>query len=217
MGYTGFFVRDQLGQQPDQQGGGFDGSPDIVLMQQQVPSVQLATPAAYGTDYGSSVSAGAPTFVYPRALASQIANTTGQAWFFWTIEPLLLWPQEWRSDQVAVGGQAINYQPISAGEEDQPCIVSTPFEWTPQPEASGSTDYYAILWIDGSGNGGNPLNLLQPFTGIDEIQAFVTQTPNVGMRRCSLTGGFDAAITEPLVERSGCLPFGKLLRPGTLR
>ena len=213
MGYTGFFVRDELGQEPGQQGGGFDGSPDIVLAQQPVPSAQFATPAAYGTDYGSTVGTGSPTFVYSRALASQIADTTGQAWFFWTTGPLLLWPQEWRSDQVSVGGQAINYQPISAGEADQPCIVSTPFEWTPQPDASGSTDYYAIVWIDGSGTGDNPLDTLQPFTGIDAIHAFVTQTPNVGMRQCNVLGGF----VEPPTARSGCLPFGKLLRPRALR
>jgi hypothetical protein len=129
---------------------------------------------------------GAPNFVYPRALASQIANQSGQVWLFWTPAEVLLFPWVWRSDQISVGGQAVNYQPIVAGAAGQPCTIETAFEWTPTPYPPGTAAYYVIALINNPGVTGDPRD--QIYGPIEDMQALVDAMPYLAMRRCSLLG-----------------------------
>jgi hypothetical protein len=194
--YTGFFVRDNLGQVPNQQGVCWSSSPDIIFngtTAQQNPSL-YTTAAGYATDYGATVYLQTPNYVYLRALnTNPTGPVAGRAWFYFVESDLALWPQNWRGfngDCVSVAGNPVNYQKIMANTNGEVCIAGLPYIWTPPPLASG-THYCAVNWIDNSLNdpGVNPVSTFGNMGSFDALVAFVLAHPNMGWRNTSDVSG----------------------------
>lgn len=199
MAYTGFFVRDYLGQVPNQPPAGpFTTSPDIVFSG-KVPTTsgQYVTPQGYTTDYGSIVFTSVTNFVYPRALNAQSQGSTGRVWFFWVESNLALWPQNWRGDLVTVSGQSANFQPIAASSGNQVSVVSQPFEWTP-PVTTGNYHYVSIVWVENNPSNPpvNPFQGLAPFPSFDAFAQYVLSNPNMGLRDVVSVNGQAPTWTE---------------------
>jgi hypothetical protein len=207
---TTFFVRDYLGQQPGQQGAAWSTSPDVVLAG-AVPTQasQYTTPQGYATDYGAMIYINRANFIYPRALSLGGA-TTGRAWLFWAQSDLALWPQNWRSDQITVGGEAVNYQPITASADGAIAVVDQPFEWTPPSPAAGQ-HYISILWIEDTPANPpvNPVAGLPPFPTFDDLANFVLSHDNMGWRDSVAVNGQAPTWSQviPITGPSPATPF----------
>jgi hypothetical protein len=205
--YIGFFIRDNLGQVPNQQGTCWSSSPDIIFngtSAQQNPSI-YTTAAGYATDYGATVYLNTPNFVYLRALnANPTVPATGRVWFYFVESDLVLWPTNWRGfngDCVSVSGDPINYQPITATSNDQICLAGQPVIWTPPNLATG-THYCAVSWIDNvPGDPSiNPVSTFGYMSSFDNLVSFVLNHPNMGWRNTTdVTGlGLTWAQTEKI-------------------
>ena len=207
-----FFVRDNLGQQPGQQGTSWSSCPDLILMglqPAQDPTV-FTTPTGYATDYGSTVYAQNPpvqNFVYLRALntgaASPQAPVTGRAWFYWVESDLALWPMNWNATLITVAGNPANYQDLSATSNNQVVIPNLPFLWGPPPPVSGQ-HYCVISWIESppSQQPQNPVLSIGTLGTFDALVNFVLSNPNMGWRNTAdvsaqLTWSYSTNITGP--------------------
>ncbi|MEK2607011.1 hypothetical protein [Burkholderia arboris] len=188
MTYSGFFVRDQLGDTVSglQKRDGSSGSPDIILngiTPAPNPSV-FTTTSGYHTDYGCDVTLEQANFVYLRALNTTSEQATGTAWFYYTPCNLLLWPSDWRSAAIQVDGMEMNCQPIVATAGNQVCVTDS-FVWTP-PDLPLDADHYCVVsWIDypvHTDPGWTPLSELPRFNTLDDLLDFVVTHPNMGWR-----------------------------------
>lgn len=175
MTYSGFFVRDNLGQTVEggQDPSQWSASPDIILCGTTPPpnTTDFTTPKGYATDYGNVVYIDRVNYVYLRALNTTTAAATGKAWFYYAESDLCLWPSKWQSAQVTVDGLGMNHQPIVSTAGNQVC-VSGPFLWTPPPFGDGHTDddhYCLVSWMENP-----PLHQppWTPLTGLPELFAF---------------------------------------------
>jgi hypothetical protein len=213
MAYSGFFVREYLGQLPNQPPSGpWTQSPDVVFSG-KVPadSQQYVTAQGYATDYGSYVFTNVTNFVYPRALNAQSQGSTGRVWFFWVDSSLALWPQNWRGDLVTVSGQQANFQPIAASSGDQISVVNQPFEWTPPPPPTTSGHYVSIVWVENNPADPpvNPFQGLAPFPTFEALAQYVLSNPNMGLRGVVNINGQAPTWTQttPVVGPSPAQPF----------
>jgi|GEM_PF-1496497 len=194
--YLGFFVRDELGQVPNQNGTSWSTSPDIIFQgTQPAPNPAIfATPAGYATDYGANVvmgippNASPPNYVYLRALNTQPSagpNTpfTGRVWFFFVESDLALWPQNWRTDQITVAGGNQNYQDIVATSVNQICQPLLPYIWTP-PSLAAGTHFCAVSWIENTpvNPPQNPVIQIGAISTFDALVNLVLANPNMGWR-----------------------------------
>ncbi|WP_035644864.1 hypothetical protein [Bradyrhizobium sp. ORS 285] len=193
--YIGFFVRDNLGQVPNQTGSSWSSCPDIIFAGTGNPAPPplstYTSPAGYATDYGSTVyttTPPTPNYTFLRALNTNPAATpqapiTGRAWFYWVESDLALWPQNWNTGSVTVAGSAINYQPITTTANNQVVICNLPFIWTPPPPAAG-THYCGVSWIENNPTATpqNPALGFGAFNTFNDLVNFVLQNPNMGWR-----------------------------------
>ena len=208
-----FFVRDNLGQTPGQQGTSWSSCPDIILQGLQAASdpTVFTTPAGYATDYGSTVYAQMPpvqNFVYLRALntsasASTETPVTGRAWFYWVESDLALWPTNWNTGSIAVAGNPANYQDIAATANGQVVIPNLPYLWSPPPPNTG-THYCCVSWIESppSAQPQNPVLAFGYMGTFDALVNFVLSNPNMGWRNTAdvqgqLTWSYSTNITGP--------------------
>lgn len=201
--YLGFFVRDELGQLPNQTSANWASSPDIIFQGVQPapnPAV-FTTTAGYAIDYGANVSMGIPpkqsppNFIYLRALntnpnASSGAQITGRAWFYFVESDLALWPQNWRTDEITVAGNNQNYQDIVATAANQICQPLQPYIWTPPALASG-THYCGVSWIENApvNPPQNPVIQIGALASFDALVSFVLANPNMGWRNTTDVAG----------------------------
>lgn len=198
--FIGFFVRDNLGQTPDQQGTSWSSSPDIIFQGTQSapdPS-QFLTSTGYATDYGSTVYVQNPpvqNFVYLRALNTNPAATssnplTARAWFYWVESDLVLWPQNWNTGSVQVAGVQQNYQDIVATANNQVIMPNLPYLWSPLPPASGQ-HYCCISWMEypPSNPPQNPVLSFGYMGSWDALTQFVLQHHNMGWRNTADVAG----------------------------
>jgi len=186
--FQGFFVRDDIGQLPNQTGSGWSGSPDVVFAGlNPIDPATLTTPAGYAKDFGATVIMNEPNNVYLRALNTLPTGATGRAWFFWVESDLALWPNKWRGDLVTVLGNNCNYQDIVASGPNVVCAAVQPYVWTPPPFVQAGAHYCAVNWMEYPPSI-NPTNPVQsfPYMGTcDNLAAFVLAHPNMGWRNTS--------------------------------
>ena len=153
MSYSGFFVRENIGQTVDggQDPSQWSASPDIILCGIKAPpnTTDFTTPQGYATDYGNIVYMNQVNYVYLRALNATTAAATGRAWFYYAESDLCLWPSKWMSTNILVDGIGMNNQKIIATGGNQVC-VSGPFLWTPPYFHDGSLDTLAdvVAWFN---------------------------------------------------------------------
>lgn len=212
--YQGLFVRDQLGQLPNQPGTTFSMSPDIITSgAQPAPDAsQFVTPDGYATDFGANVILNQPNFVYLRALNTDPAiPTTGRAWFYYTESDLALWPTKWRSDSILVDGNAQNYQDIAAAATNQACQPNSPFVWTP-PLPASNTHYCCVSWMENppvSSPPQDPILKLPPFATFDDLVNFILSHPNMGWRNEMNVAGLGAtwSLTTNIAGPASGEPF----------
>ena len=198
--FIGFFVRDNLGETPTQQGTSWSSCPDIIFQGLQAapdPS-QFLTPAGYAQDYGSTVYVQNPpvgNFVYLRAMNTNPAATasnplTGRAWFYWVESDLALWPQNWNSGSVTVAGNPLNYQDITTTANNQVVMPNLPYIWSPPPPQSGS-HYCCISWMEypPSNPPQSPVSTIGYFQTWDQLTNFVLTHQNMGWRNTTDVAG----------------------------
>jgi hypothetical protein len=199
MTYTGFFVRDYIGQLPDQAGssGNWSSCPDIIFWNQQNPPMACPNPQVftttqgYGTDYGSTVYIGQgnpiPNYIYLRAWNTNAAATptspvTGRAWFFYTRSDLALYPRNWKSDVISVAGNTgVNYQDITATAVGA-CQPALPYVFSPvDPQGQ---HYCGISWIENqpSDPPENPVVEYGSMGDLNGLVKFILDHPNMGWR-----------------------------------
>jgi hypothetical protein len=198
--YIGFFVRDNLGQVPNQTGSSWSSCPDTILAGAAPPAdpTQYTTTTGYATDYGSNIYASTPptpNFVYLRALntnpaATAAAPITGRAWFYWVESDLAMWPQNWNTYLITVAAQPQNYQDIVTTANNQVVMCNLPFIWSPPPPAV-NTHYCVVSWIENTpvNPPQNPVLAFGAFATFNDLTNFVLQNPNMGWRNTTNVGG----------------------------
>jgi hypothetical protein len=202
--YIGFFVRDNLGQVPNQTGSAWSSSPDIIFAGASPPNDPsvYTTAAGYATDYGSNIYASSPAtpnFVYLRALntnpaATPAAPITGRAWFYWVESDLALWPQNWNTSMVTVAAAQINYQDIVTTANNQVVMCNLPFIWSPPPPAV-NTHYCGVSWIENVPVN-PPTNPVISLPSFNDLANFVLSNPNMGWRNTTNVGGLGFTWTQ---------------------
>jgi hypothetical protein len=205
--YIGFFVRDNLGQVPNQTGSSWSSCPDIIFAGATPPPnpAQYTTAASYATDYGSNIYASvppSPNYVYVRALntnpaASATTPITGRAWYYWVESDLAMWPQNWNSYLTTVAAQPINYQDIVTTANNQVVMCDLPFIWSPPPPAT-NTHYCAVLWIENTpvNPPQNPVAQIGAFNTFNDLVNFVLAHPNMGWRNTTNVGSLGYTWTQ---------------------
>ncbi|TSD83483.1 hypothetical protein FFK22_037555 [Mycobacterium sp. KBS0706] len=197
--YSGFFVRDNLGQTPSggQDRSGWSGCPDIILngtTPAENPS-DFTTADGYATDYGDTVQMEAANYVYLRALNATSGPLSGSAWLYYAEGDLALWPSKWQRANIQVGGEAMNYLPIAATAANQICVTGRPFIWTPPAFQSGhsASDHYCVIsWMENpplKPPPWTPLDDIPGFTVFDDLVDFILAHPNMGWRNTTDVSG----------------------------
>ncbi|KUZ80130.1 hypothetical protein [Burkholderia ubonensis] len=189
MSYSGFFVRDNLGQSVlgGQDRSGWSGCPDIILCGTTPPQDPNAftTAAGYATDYGAYVYLEQANYVYLRALNTTSGAATGAAWLYYSENDLVLWPSKWQKAAIQVGGMVMNNQPIAATAGNPQVCVTGPFVWTPPNLPQGSDHYCVVSWMDyppHQDSSWTPLSDIPQLSDLDDLVNFIVQHPNMGWR-----------------------------------
>jgi hypothetical protein len=182
MSYSGFFLRDALGDTPTSPAGAWTNSPDIIPagLQPLADPSEPVSQAGYARDEGQPVRDGSVNYIYVRALNTGGA-ATARIWLFYTDASLALWPQNWQYEGIQVAGAQANYVEIAANSANQIVLSSPPFQWTPARPRS----HYCLIAIAENAPLSNPPTPplpQQPFGTFDELAAFVQGNPNVGWR-----------------------------------
>jgi hypothetical protein len=183
--YSGFFVRDALGDTPNQPGSGpWTASPDIILAgTEPAQAAQYATPQGYATDYGATAYVNTPNFLYARALNASPGALTGRVWFYTVPSDLALWPQNWSGNGIMVGSQQVSYQDIAATQANEVSQPDLPFLWqTPQPQPGAH--FVTLIWIENDPvePPTSPAASLPAFPTFDDLAEFILTHPNIGLR-----------------------------------
>lgn len=191
MSYSGFFVRENIGQTVDggQDPSQWSASPDIILCGTTAPpnTTDFTTPQGYATDYGNVVYMNQVNYVYLRALNATTSAATGRAWFYYTESDLCLWPSKWMSANILVDGIGINNQKIIATGGNQVC-VSGPFLWTPpsfHQGHSGDDHYCLVSWMENpplQDPPWTPTTNLPELFEFEDLLNFILDHPNMGWR-----------------------------------
>ena len=184
MSYSGFFLRDALGNGPTSPGGGaWTLSPDIIPAGVQPladPSV-LVTRAGYNSEEGRPLQDGSANFVYVRALNLGSGAATARIWLFHTDASLALRPQNWGAEGIRTGGAPVNHVEVTASSANQIVLANPPFQWTPAPARS----HYCLIAIAENAPLSSPPSPPLPqqaFESFDALAAFIRAHPNMAWR-----------------------------------
>lgn len=204
MTYSGLFVRDHLGQAPDNNNnpGDWNNSPDMIFAvggnppkpQPPADTSVYTTPTGYNTDFGSTVFMQQTNYVYLRALNTTSGPVTGAAWFYYAESDLALWPAKWRTDNILVDGVSTNTQQIQIPQAGGVGVTDA-FLWTPPPfhQGASSWDHYCCLvWMENpplQPPPWTPLSAIPNMNSWGDLANFVVNNPNVGWRNTQDVSG----------------------------
>ena len=140
--------------------GPFSGCPDIIPWQQtnvQNPQNTFGSATGSSTSYdkdpGLDIIANNVNYIYVRGKNTGTAAVTGSnTYLFYSPSNLILWPQQWMSNQYmivpdpkSVGTAYVQMSAIPGAI----CVTPNPFIWlNPQPPATGT--HYCLITMTGS-------------------------------------------------------------------
>lgn len=185
MSYTGIFIRDDLGQLPDQGVAGWSDCPDIIFNGTVVaptPST-FTTAASYATRVPNTVYINQNNYIYLRGLNTNPAGQASHMFFYFTESDLMLWPKNWRSDHITVAGVNQNWSMLEASAPNIVAVTQQPLMWAPPPLAGSQYDHYCVIaWADNSGGTPVPPDFasLNQFTSCEQLAAFIQANQNMG-------------------------------------
>lgn len=198
MTYNGIFIRDDLGQQPGQASAGWSACPDV-LFSGRFPTDpnQYTTAASYATRTASDVFLGVDNYVYLRGLNTNSGPQASNMFFYYTESDLMLWPKNWRSENITVSGAIQNWSPLEASSGGAVAVTAEPLIWTPPLLHGSPYDHYCVIaWADNSGTPTPPdLGTYSQFSSCDQLAAFVQAHPNMGWRNTNDIYGTPAQQT----------------------
>jgi hypothetical protein len=187
MIYTGIFIRDYVGQVPNQQQRPLTkNSPDIfcsgttpladvtALTNQNnydrgLPMLNLQTPMQNN-------------YIYVRG--QNLSGDPQQAviYLYYAEPSIVQWPQNWKSDQISFGTSPQNWQPISAPGAttvgESLTVTPQPFTWMPD---SKNTHYSLVTWIE-NGPDQQHAPKIPVINTVQEMTDFIQSHPNVAWK-----------------------------------
>lgn len=189
--YEGLFLRHYAGQRPDGTGTISDGwtdSPDILLeglFPVPDPSI-FATRANYDqrpTKYDQIPDT--KNYVYIRGLNTTSGPIDARLWLYYTPSNMILWPQDWRSDNIIVDDPAnprnwVQMNGIGPGEIG---VGAPVFQWRPIGLPAGQ--HFCMIAFAENPPLSNPPRSPLPdgYMGSwNELGAFVQAHPNMAWR-----------------------------------
>jgi hypothetical protein len=184
MGYSGLFLRHDLGQNPGDPSTGWSESPDILLNGEasQPDLSQFTSAAGYQNAFNATVyTNNNDNYVYIRGLNTANGAQQSRVYFYYTESDLMLWPANWRSDRVRVIETPQNYVDIAATSSNQIVVGSQPLIWNAAPLDGSQWDHYCVVaWADNSTNPQPPS--IPNFGSCDELAHFIMAHPNMAWR-----------------------------------
>jgi hypothetical protein len=183
MSYSGIFIRDELGQQPCQPSAGWSDSPDILFAGPTIVDPrQYTTAASYATRTSNVVHTGVMNYVYLRGQNTNSGPQASNMFFYYTESDLVLWPKNWRGDNITVSGAKQNWSALEASTNGAIAVTAEGFVWTPPPLSGSAYDHYCVIaWADNSGTPVPPdFGTFNQFSSCEQLAAFVQSHPNMG-------------------------------------
>jgi DNA-binding beta-propeller fold protein YncE len=204
--YTGLFMRHYLGETPSSPPDGWSASPDVIPYGRNIALDEkvFTEPTGYGTDYGATVYLQNPNYVYVRGLNPGPAQITSRVYFYYTRASLLMWPANWREDNITVNKVPQNWVDVTAAANGGVGVGQSPMLWTPPALDPGSDHYCVIAWVSDGPNPQPPnfASYSQFATGDDLVQ-FVLSHHNMAWRNTS-----DILTPPPDYSYNCSLPMG---------
>jgi len=213
MSYSGIFVRDDINQYAGQAGSGGSSSPDI-LFSGTAPTdpTQYATAESYATGTDSNVTTGVNNYVYARGLNTNTSSQVSNIFLYYTESDLILWPKNWRGDNMTVGGVTQNWSPVMMSVPQKSSLSTTwspsvspgvigvspeAFVWTPPTLQGSPYDHYCMIsWADNSATPTPPdFSTIGQFSDCSQMAAFVQSHLNMGWRNTQDVYGTPATQT----------------------
>jgi hypothetical protein len=202
--YNGIFLRQYITEIPNFSTGGgiWDKSVDVISSPQVMdPSQFVVAPAppgyctATGTGYCTQSSASfglnQPNFVYVRGVNTTTTAITGRIWLFWAPSSTYLWPSTWQNAGISVGGQMVNYQPLTVAAAPSgtfahppvsaPSVTTMPFLVNPTVPLPCYDGFALIALVENQpSNPPVPPVPSQVFASIADLATWVSANPWVG-------------------------------------
>ncbi len=181
-------------------GGTLSSSPDIIPYGVEPVSNPEETfvNTNWDKDMGKTLTANTPNYLYVRGKNLGTATTDGIVNLYYAPASLILYPIEWRNNQLQTsGGQKdILIQDIAAGGK---FVTPDAFQWIPD---AISGDHYCLIGVAGTER--NP-NEIPEIDTIDNFAQFISENPNFGWRNVSLTSSGAADFTQDVSYNQGGL------------
>lgn len=196
--YTGFFVRDFVGETPSGSTAGksFTDSPDIIS---DGPNL-LPDPAVLTeqTNYDN----GLPNYhnqtplqnnyVYFRAINKTSGTQNSTLYMYYVDTTIVLWPQNWKKLGITRLNNDDNSAKLSATAENEIVSVNPPFQWSPPRQG---VHYCLTCWIQNGFDQSEPD--LYSIGSVPDMAKFIFEHNNVAWRN---TCEIDA--DQPTIQNS---------------
>jgi hypothetical protein len=185
--YTGIFIRQFLGQQPNQPSSGSCGCPDIIFEGQGDQGPGPWQPLAnYNNVSPADIYFNARNYVYLRGY--QAGTTNGSNLWLYTVPcSLALWPQNWSAANITVyGSEGKDNHAWAPPQPGNPVVVNdNALVWTPTTIDTNVQHYCAIAWADNSTQDNPvppPFDQWTNLNSFDDLMLLLASNPNMGWR-----------------------------------
>lgn len=187
--YDGLFLRSTLGSTNTiPKPGAQSKSPDIIPYGVTPVADPTATFKDYGVDYGQSLQAGIPNYLYMRTKNYGATSYTEQPRLFNTPSSLLSFPSKWTEIVATASGSAPSIT-AAAGEVG---ILQDPFVWSPENPQSGW--HYCLIGMIPTPGLPNPEDVLKIFQ-VSDLAALVAKNGGLAWRNISVVPTNSVNIT----------------------
>ncbi|MGE7774774.1 hypothetical protein ACQKLP_08625 [Chitinophaga sp. NPDC101104] len=198
MGYQGLFIRDYVGETPDNaKGPSWTQSPDICIS----GTVPLKDPQSLldmdnynkGLPDGDNQTPLQINFVYARGINTELVGITSTIYLYYVDTSIVLWPQNWKMDTImhTEGTNVpINAAQVVAQAQGLAATIE-PFKWTPPRQ---DNHYCLVAWVKNGDDQLEPPDLYSIGT-VNDMANFILTHPNVGWKNT-----IEVDATQPTIE-----------------
>lgn len=197
--YDGLFLRSTLGSTNTiPKIGAQSHSPDLIPYGTKPAADPATTFSDYGTDYGKTLEAGVPNYLYMRAKNYGANSYSENPRLFHSESSLLSYPSKW----VEITDTGSGSKPTISAAAGAVGIVDTPFVWAPDNPGSGW--HYCLIGMVPTPGLPDPEEVLNTFQ-IDSLANLVANTGGLSWRNISVTPTSNINLTQNQMYNQGAL------------
>jgi hypothetical protein len=197
MSYTGIFIRDAVGDTPNNpKNASWTNSPDIMISGPtplKDPSVIVnVNNYNQGLPQLNSQTPLQNNWVYVRGINSINTPQTSTFYLYYVDTSIVLWPQNWKYDTITFNTVTQNWQTLTA-QGNGITGTTVPFGWTPPRQG---IHYCTTVWVNNGTNQLTPPNLYA-IGAVNDMANFIMTHPNVGWKNT-----IEVDATQPTIQNS---------------